>query len=583
MTFLYGRTTRGLLQNKLLDLISGQAADDQGTVTAVSDRWRVRLTGLSGDGSFAPPASNDELVTQEHRQGYWGRYDDCCIYTDGSASGMEFMQQLTCWTGWHTNFRDWLICTARITTSNTTAGDYSTARVQFYAVALYSSKSSGGVASAVTITPAVDGTCTYTYTSGYTITFKIGNSVTGKVLVGSYYIRSFTNRYRGGVDWWHRASKNVDSSYSFTTGDAPVGVDGTDWEVNIGPNQYGCPNGDGSTNFYQYMASPVGNISGAAPSAGSSGLGIMTNSALTGSHYEVSFTKQEGLATLIQSGAYVYLRPGGVGKGPDGTTFIRAIDGNDLQSTGNSFLYHNASSDSSTVQYWLSVSSTGIGVVLYGEGASSWQTTANLYAKVVPGDPSYGSCWMFGNLGYWWNWFRNGSHALIEVAMSRGKGYYDGGRDWQTGQGRHDMFPMAYCQYWYSGSYGSQMFCYSETEVNYIQSPGGSSSGSFTPIIPFNVNRTTKPPLSFPWTLSGFSLMDTDNSGMQDTTTGRVGKYMYRGYVAGGIYWMSSGGYAQGDELTDSISGAKYLLWNSSNATFPGNSTYATGFALEEK
>lgn len=592
MSFLYGRTTWGSWSDKFLDLISGTSTDDQGNTCSVADRWRVRFdVGTSAFRAIAPPASTDELITQEHRQGYWGRYDDCCIYKDGSASGQDFMRQKSVWTSWHASFLEWLIVTVRVTTANTTVGNYSTARVALYAMGVNKAGGFNPIASNTVLTPAADGTCTYTYTTGYTMTFQIGNAATGKVTVDSFYVRSFSAMFPGGVDWWRRAGRNVDAAYEFTAGNTPAGIAGTDYIVNIGPlKQAWSGNITNNGSFTSYMASKfVGNWGASVQSAGTTGLGLVTNAALTGDRYEVSFTKNEACAYVYSDPTtlgYFYLTFGGVGQSLDGS-FMRGVEGELSLATSSAFLYAPPANLSSVVQYWISVTATHIAVVLNVEGASGWNITGNLYAKVVQDDPSYGTCWMRGYRGNTLYWNRNGANYLIERAMQQGKGFYDGGRDWQTGQGRLDTYPLDYWSSWNSGDWGATEFYSVQYPNLYMLNHGGTSSSGPLPIVPWNISAANAPLADTRWRLVGFSLMDAASSGVTDTVAGAVGKYAFRGFVAEGMYQTPANTFNHGDELTDTTTGDKYLLWNSNANTFPSygpeSASIYPGIVLEEK
>lgn len=588
MTFLYGQTTWDGWIDKFADLVSGTAPDDQGTTCALADRWRVRFGPDAGSSyrSIAPPASQDLTVTQEHRQGYWLRYDDCCIYNNGNASGKDFLRQKTIWTQWHANFKEWLVVTAKVTVANTVVGNYSTARVALYAVGFDNVGNATAIVANTTLTPTTDGTCTYTYNS-CTITFQIGNADTGKVTVNSFYARSFTAAFPGGVDAWRNAARNVDGLYEFTAGDVPVGVDGTDYVVNIGPLKHGFWGANTVSSV------PYNNLAGKSQVAGSStqtggtcGLAIKTNAALTGSHYTVTFTKSQGCGYLLTSGGSFYLGFGGVGQALDGS-FIRGDEGETYLTGAMSFLTASPANGSSIVQYWISVAATHIAVVLNVEGTSGWTITSNLYAKVVSDDATYGTCWMRGFWGSSLLWMRNGAHSIIERALSQGKGFYDGGRDWQTGFGRYDTMPLDYYSDWRTGEQGFSDFYWNQWASLYVLTHGSNSSSSGMPLVPWTITLSRMPLSDSRWQLAGFSLMDGDTPKAVDTTTGSVGKWKYRGYVSEGLYQTPAGTFNHGDELTDTVSGNKYLLWNSNANTFPSYAPEASGtnpgIVLEEE
>lgn len=591
MSFLYGQTTAGAWPDKFVDLISGATPDDQGTTCALADRWRARYGASPSYLCIAPPASQDELVTQEHRQGYWGRYDDCCIYTDGAASGMDYMRQKTIWTSWPTSFREWAIITVRVLTANTTAGNYSTASLRLYAVSFDKAGVQTSNATNVVVTPAADGTCTYTYTGG-TMTFQIGNSVTGKVTKDSFYVRAFSAQFPGGVDWWRRSARNVDSAYEFTAGAAPSGTLGVDYAVNIGPMHQTCGNPPTPTqNVYNYMAGMSQTTGSSVQSTASNGLAIMTNAALTGSRYEVSFSKAEGVCSVVISGTtttYFALQFGGVGQSAD-ASLITGVEGESTTSALSSSLYflkYYPPNTSSIIQYWISVTATHIGVVINAETTSGWSISGNLYAKVVQDDPSYGQCWMRGFTGGTRQWTRNGSSAIIERALYQGKGFHDGGRDWQTGQGRHDITPLIYYGNWNAGGCGSAMFS-SSYDTLWVLNHGSTSSTGGLPIVPWTINAAGMPISDSRWRLAGFSLMDGTSPTATDTSIGSVGQWKFRGYVSEGVYQTPSGTFNHGDELTDTVTGDKYLLWNTGIDMFPSYGPEAAGtypgFVLEEK
>jgi len=264
-------------------------------------------------------------------------------------------------------------------------------------------------------------------------------------------------------------------------------------------------------------------------------------------------------------------------------TWQRGQEGH-YSSSFNSYvtwLRHSAGSGTSIIQYWISVTPTHLAIVLNADGGSSWSTSGNLIAKVTQDDPSnYGTCWLLGYPGSPYQWYRIGTHSLIEMALAQ-PGFHDNGRDWQNGQGRLDYHSLEGYGAWYQGDWGGSF----SVPPRYLQSStvtGSTQSSYMLPVIPVTRDRTSLPLLvDQRWFLGGYGLMDSQVD-TTDTTARAVGMWRPRGYVAEGIWYLATGGFNQGDELTDTATGKKYLLWLAGSYTFPGVSFGAWGLALEE-
>ena len=561
--FLKGETTWAELVDKLIDLATGAVADDVGNTVPVDDRWRRPLAGVP---HLVAPASTDVQITQEHRAGYWLRIDDAVMFADKTDLANQFVRQTAVWSAWHSGFREALICTMQVTTPNTVAGDYSNAVVRIKANS-HDGSAGTAITGGVLVTLNAAGVGTWTYASGYTMSFALGDP-SGFLAGNAFYYRVFTNKWRGGIDTWRGYGK---ATAVATFGTPLAGVEGVDWDETL---DYCPPPGNTlqtSANYWETTATGV-----AWMDAGW-GVGYRTNTALNGAPYEVTFSKNECQIQVFTSTVnYLFLRWGGTGLDAAGTTRRYGREGS-TGSAGNSFLrpFTGTPVGTSRIQYWLSVKDGHLAVALNGDSAKAGVTTHNLLAKVEVDDPDNDNgCWMKGAVANFRAWQRLGPHYLIERLSA--KGLRDGGRDWQTGYGRMDFHPFDASE-WANGECG-YTWTTSDISDNRMMTPDSNASEVWP--LPQTIDRTVLPNLVDPrWPLLGWSLAD-EVTRTTESSSRITGLYRPRGYVGRGLWMTPRGGFADGDELVDTDTGDRYMLFLANAQSALG--TINTALVLEE-
>lgn len=578
MSYLHGVTTWGALLQKLSDLITGATADDFAVTAAAGDRWQKPT---ADEFIFCPPASQGWGLSQEHRAGYYLRIDDCCFYTDGTSRAATFCRATAALSAFHANFNEILTVQIKVATANSTPGNYSTAVLN---IALFSTNAAGTytalIGKTTTVTVAADGSWTYNYVSGTTvpITGQVGDP-SGTLAAGAYFVRHFTNVHRGGIDYW-RGFEKAPGGASFAV--APPGVAGTDYDV-LGYGTYVPPTlGAPSAT---YCLNPRDSY--VWPQRGySAGLGIKTTAGLTGDRYVVQFTVYDALfrvalgtntLTLGWGGWGTDLATGrryGAGGWGDGTTltpWLQPWTGTPLAATN--------------VQYWISVTPTHLAIVLNGDTTITGGTlTANYLAKITPDDPSGDarSAWMvqristtdYNKIPYRW-----GQHYLFNRLDQLGAGFRDGGRDWQTGSGRNDFWTAVGWNYYGDSGTGNVLGQASTAYAGFcVTNAGDSSWANQYQALPTSIDRTYLPGPDSRWQFTGISIADGDIRSVTEAAY-NAGRNRQRGWVAEGLLSTPTGNFNSGDELTDVVTGDKYMLFSATIAYAP----FAAGFALKEE
>lgn len=593
MTFLKGTTTWALLVDKLTALACGEVADDYGVTASSTDKWR-RLT--AGQPVIAPPASTDTTCTQEHRSGYWMRQDDSGFLSDRLSTARTFCRTTAITTGtWvTTTVFPLLYVSLKVTTANTVSGNYSNAVVQIKAQAINASAVSTHT-TGTNVTLSSTGTGTFTF-NGLTFSIQLGDP-SGFLGLNAVFARYFTPTYLGGIDSW-RAFGKATGAPSYPV--APSGTSGTDYEPVslLGNNSVFSA----STTYVQ--------TSGAAtnyPGPGTQGMGIKTNAALTGNRYVVSFPKNEAVcslayATAVASTSFrIDLVWGGIGTDPaTGATFYGASGMNRLNTTrtttyGTSFLQPFASaapsSTAAKVEYWISVTEKHFTIALNGESTYNGVTTQNQIARIVQNEVVAGRdpSWMAGviapdangsgNFNSERPYLRMGAHPASGPISQ--VGVRDGGRDWQTGMGRWDFVNPAASA---TATLMAGAFL-GEVMAGSSSAPFGYSSdgmGTYYPAMAATSSRATVPNYADPrWNLLALPLLDYSGTGQSPSIETVVPGYtVAEGYVDHGLLLLGLGGFADGDELTDTSTGKKYMLWVGNIRSAVGGAYW--GLAMEE-
>ena len=591
MTFLKGTTTWAQLVDKMTALACGEVADDYGVTASPAHKWRRQVAGQP---VIMPPATEDTVVTQEHRSGYWMRLDDSGFMADRLSTARTFCRTTAITTGtWNTaTVYPLLYIGIAVTAVNTVSGNYSNAVVQVKAQSI-NSTSQTAHSNGTNVTLSAAGTATFTF-GGLTFSIQLGDP-SGFLGLGAVFVRHFTPTYLGGIDSWRAFGKATGApSYSV----APSGTAGTDWDA---VSLLGYTSRFSTSNYYIQSPGP----GGAYPGYGIQGMGIKTNAALTGNRYVVSFPKNEAVVSLCYLGGaaasttsridFVW---GGVGYDPStGLPRYGASGQNQMWTTrpqgGPTFLQPFSTTPSNTaakVEYWISVTDKHITVALNGESTYNGQTTQNYISKIVQNevlvgrDPTWAAGVIIdanggGNFNVERSYIRLGAHPLSGPISQAG--VRDGGRDWQTGMGRWDFvhhFVASNTAPQLSALLGEVMYPASNTMYGYTSEAMASNQAAMSSTSP----RATTPNYADPrWYLLALPLLDY--SGAANSTSIEAnypGFTIAEGYVDHGFLLLGLGGFADGDELTDTATGKKYMLWLGTVRSGPAGQFW--GLAQEE-
>jgi hypothetical protein len=599
MTWLQGTTTWGNVETDLAKLICGEINDGVGANVG-ADAW-VRDISTSYATLRTPSAADATLSSLSNRAGYWA-----LMASANSGTGQPGASPLTTvclqtgaistsspGTGAATHGRV-LVCIS-VVTANTVASNYSTATTRENVF----DADTGTSLFTNTRTPNSSGVIT-----GYGgITYQITDP-SGTLPVGAAFTRGFTTTYTYGIDWWP-FYPNRTGTASFTT--APPGTVGTDYDII-----------DQVAGYMPNNSSTIAPVSTANTVFGIgchfTGLGIKTSGGCTGAKYTIS-----SITVADQKIAIVKSVNGGngvldliLGPAPVDSVATTTIGGgvrpSHASAIGNWLKFATTSgsvTNSMGIQYWMCVKPTGIVIALNADpGFSGKMGVAGVMKAQTVADATYDtSAWMAGvpSTDYTAN---NVTSQTVYMATQRA--YFGkrrcqdstwGSRDWQTGWMRSDMAVIAngingvtYGQYLPGGGQVVHAMGFEADPFN----AGIGVSANYNPITAAQVLR---PNFDNTWWLYGFIYVeDATGLTLQFSTSGIAGTNTLAEQGSGGIrlttadhFLMIPGnaGWGNGDELTDSVSGAKYLLINPDYSSLPGkirtaNNTFFGGVAIRE-
>lgn len=549
MTWLTGTTTWANLASDLTKLACGEIADGAGVTCAVGDRWSREFVGVD---TIRTPASADVASgNMSNRTGYFSLIvvpgltrpgDNTSTAGSGPASVCRVTNPYT--TDPSTSgFHRW-IARVQVSTANSVAGNYSTAQVNLQVwdadngVQLLNSNLTPSSAGLV---PASNG-----------LQFTVSDP-SGLLTAGTYWVRAFTSTYMYGIDYWpvlHRRAATPTFSV------APPGVQGTDWDL----VEQAAP---GATSGF-VNTSPRN-----APLF--HGLGIKTATGLgaPGALYTVAFPM-----ALIKARIFNTTTNGILGLDV-GRSLVDTVNGSVLRNPAGlrtqnwCRAFQTAASVTSTaaVQYWMSVTPTGIVLALGGDPAATGKLGTAFIAAFTPYDSTYdvfpvaynaivldyaatdvtGDDFAFslGGYGYW--------------RTRRAQDGSEGTRDWQTRWMRADFDYATYSGAYWSGSHATDVTTTASSGSHVGACVGVGSSPSLQPsgYLPARQNKPN--PIDGKWWMYGFQLSDWGKffgSAEANTSEGRL----LRGYINSRFLYVPSDGWANGDELTDSATSIKYLL-----------------------
>lgn len=576
MTWLQGTSTWGNIVDDIVKLACGEIADGAAVTCAIGDRW---IREIAGQNLMRTPSSVDvNTGTLHQRAGYATLVSYKSTTLPTTYSWLQGVcQQTGIWSGVPTGVTNnrWVLA-VRVDTANTTPGDYSTAVLRFCTV-------DGDTGSTITagssVAPNAAGNVTITSASK-SATFNVTDP-SGTLVVGTMWMRAFTSVYLGGIDsfgpMWHRRTGNA----TFTVN--PPGTVTTDYVTDVDIAAPTAAQQLNPASVAIYAAGGSGSITILPGLWG--GVGIKTNTSLTGAQYAFSWTmayfKMRPLANSGASNGQIDLEWGG-SIALDGATY-RRMGGYKITAWLRPFSTPGSVSSSSALQYWMSVKPNKIIIVLNGDPGNSGLIT----------DAGVWSFTPFDYLG--------GSYDKFPIFVSRppinSTGSYIGGqmqmtymhqvwrqdgselRDWQDKWMRYDMCHITTIT-------GMSAPSSTNERVGIFSSLTGTGNGPIYPIEGYNdtdLNTTgygagsnplisTKPnAITGKWRMYGFPIADrvwwVQGSGGGSQGTDPIVPFeddIPRGYVAGSVsspfLYLPSGLWASGDELTDTVSGKKFFL-----------------------
>jgi hypothetical protein len=643
MTWVKGTTTWGAVASDLTRLICGEMADSTSTTVAVGDRWVREFTRTVTDGVLNStttvtsatanftnadvgaavigtgiPAgarvstvtnsttivltvaasttasavtiqiAHDTIRTPSAKDVNTGSVSARCGYFlslgvsgDSMATARSTVVRVSSpFTAdpSTSGFHRWVVG-MKVTTANTVPGNYSTAVLSFN----YYDADSGSNLSTSSVTLNASGVGTMG--SGLQITCS---DPSGTLTLNSLFIRGFTSTYMRGIDCWpmyYRASAAATFSVN------PPGTQGTDWDI---VTQINAPVAN-STAWNQTYSSERGSLF--------TGLGIKTATGLgTGDLYTLSFPMALAKGRIFASAT------NGILSLDVGQSRVDTVNGNALR-VGAGIRVTNwlkcaataaSVATTSQIQYWISVKSDGIALVLNMDPAATGKMGTAYFGSYTPYDTTYDVFPIMFNVDGPVDWSSVASSAsgymmgnqYAYLALVRRQDGSEGSRDWQTKWMRGECLGIAqgvgYSGHGPTDSTASFQVAANSTNISPARmaplgiyagdlSAGGATQAQYPP-------RQNKPsPIDGKWWLYGFDYTEGqfNSSGAANDDENRN----WRGYMNTRFFYIPNGSWANGDDLTDSGSGAKYFLCTPDYTGMGGRNLQATvqaGLAVAE-
>jgi len=606
MTWVKGLSTWANLSNDLTKLVCGEKADDSAVTVASGDRWVRTTTRTVTDGvlnstttvtsataaftaadvgcyvigtgiplgttiasvtnsttvvlSVAATATNTGVTLQicldtirtksaldvntgncSGRTGYFS------LLTTGNATGAQDMSaagssvcKVT--TGFGVDpstsgFHRWVVFIT-VTTANTTPGNYSTLRYAYY---YYDADSNVLLSSNSNIAPNSAGSTGASLPNGLVLSLT---DPSGTISVNTTWSRPFTATYMWGIDTWPMLPREGATTATFSV--APPGSAGTDYDVirQAAPNNALVGLAVGTRgNWFQ-------------------GLGCKTSTGANGSLYTASWSMALHKGRIFNSGTAGIL-------GLDvGEVKVDTVNSNTLRCLGlrtNTWCkpFQTAASVSGTsqVQYYMSVKADGIMLVLNGDPGASGKLATAFFGSLTPTETTYDllpTCFNANYIDYTADTAADPSVVanFAYWGLRRMQDGSEGSRDWQTKFMRGEIMYRAYT----AGA------SYTDITGGSPQ-PGASSTSLLTQIGWYTGNGSAQPTEAYPtrmnkpsidgkWWLFGYQYGE-DGWGVVYATSE---EYRLVRATCSRFYFLPDDGWGSGDELTDTVSGIKYLL-----------------------
>jgi hypothetical protein len=571
MTWLLGSSTWANITNNICQLACAEITDSLGHAPTSSEQW-VRDISTSYN-VLRMPASQDVDIAAVHqpamRTGYWtldtsSQSGLAAPNTPppGSIANATSVAQTTPFTSALSTTHGRWYCYLWVTTANTAAGTYSTARVTI----VWGDADAGTQFTSTGVAPTAGGVITLPFGAGATVTLS---DPSGIAPVGVLFFRGFSTTYMYGIDWWPMYSRRS-AAWTFAT--APPGVAGTDYDII-----------DQATPFNPANGQPTGSLF--------SGLGIKSATGLGGNaRYVFSSCPCTSLKVYLRNNAtsagYIDLLGGGITLDAVNTNVVQQNSGWALATWLKLVQTPGSVVSTMQVQYWMSVTATGITIVLNSDPAYTGGLTCG-YMGLFSAGTAYDSNDKF--------------HALVSAAASgfgtvcpsaaqmdlsyfrqyRCQDGSHGTRDWQTYWMRNDFGAFGggtlYTAYLLDNS---QTFALGGSTYN----QSGLLSLDYDSGHPFT---TLKPGFDGNWWLYGYNLFEANPGNVATTVTYTNEQQNFpRGAMTDRWFHVPALGWANGDELTDTTTSAKYLLVIPDTPGLPGKyyngTAYAGGTAIAE-
>lgn len=560
--WLKGQTTWVNLTSDLTKLLCGEITDGGGNTVPLGDRW-IRET--AGQDCIYPPSTQDVAgIGGSLRTGYFSAFTGRLASTNVENSPKTVCKQTNIFTSAPGGATKWALVIA-VTTANTVIGDYSTARVGY---AIFNMDTAVFISANNSLAPAANGNLTIT--NGCTI--NISNP-TGFILINEVFHREFTSVYVGGIDWFGPFYHLRNSAVSFSV--APPGSTGTDWDVVEIPHIASM--GTGGTSWGSGGSSYTGvNLTQQSGGMGG-GLGIKTNTILTGALYTCSWTcagTKMRLANSASNGQIDLFAWAGFAN--DGGTY-RRMGGTQRTAWLRPYQTPAQVTNGSAVQYWMSVKANKVCIILNADPAQTGKLCCNWFGKLQNlQEPTYDKFpWVCGQANTLNDYTAdntndNGFDLIAPGYLAHFRSRQDGseGRDWQTAWIKADGGSML----------SNDLFNFVSSMVNpavTLQAVGMPSTSRTLGVNPTQgLSRHAAPitqqkpnPWDNKWWLYafyyadwGFTSNDMSNDAIGDAIRSNSDSRFIRADSTPFFYWLSQTGWSSGDELTDTATSKVYFL-----------------------
>jgi hypothetical protein len=557
MTWVKGTTTWGNLSADLTKLITGEMADSASVTVAAGDRW---VREFAGQDTIRTPASDDVASgDMSNRSGYFTLVGTttanpvCKVLAPFSSTPAGLVAGR-----WNVGIN--------IFGANSVSGNYSTATIGV----IYSDADNWSVQPTANVYN-LNAAGVATLPNGLQISVT---SPTGFLVTGGFmnWVRAFSTTYLYGIDWWPTYYRRS-GTHTFSV--APSGTVGTDYDVveqvtdpkNAGDLLYNI----GSSVFYAR-----GNLF--------HGLGIKTATGNSGNLYTLSYP-------MAAAKCRIFNHPTGNGtlSLDIGQSRLDTVNGSVMRTPNlrlttwcRCFTTSASVTAASAVQYFMSVTAKGIALVLNGDPGQTGKLGTTYFGTYTPTAPSIDPIpWMAGSS------FSDYTGDIAGGDFRTYQPYHtvyfrkvlagDEGRDWQTGWMRHDLGGTT------SGLFGFLHIDVAATSVN-LWTPTPTDIYGVRSYIFANLLQPSV--MDGKWHLYGFMYSDSNYSiGGQPPV---ASPYNYtRGTMTNRFLYIPEGGWANGDELNDTVSGTKWMLLKPDYMNIGGRlrsttNTYWGGIAIAE-